>query len=106
MALSGDGDVLVGECRWGSVSSRDLETFQRRAARVVGELKNVRRVTLALFAGRGLADDAVKARVAAGEALFFSLEDRYEDVPVQHSRAPGERAGSTEGNSGRPLPAV
>lgn len=77
VALGPAGEVLVGECKWGTVSSSDLDTLMRRAELVVSRLQRTGPVTFALFSGRGLQDAAVKERVAAGRALHFSIDELY-----------------------------
>ena len=71
VALGGEGEVLAGECKWGSVTARDLSTLRERARMLVGQLPGTHRVHLALFSGEAPADEEVAAAVAAGEVLYF-----------------------------------
>lgn len=80
VALGADGEVLLGEAKWGQVSSADLDTLQRRGEILIPQLSGVRSVTYALFSGRGFQDAAVDARVAAGEAIHFSITDMYPKI--------------------------
>lgn len=69
VAVGADGDLLVGECKWGDVTGRDLATLERRAQLVGAELGGVRRVHLAVFSGRSQFDEAVAGAIAAGRVL-------------------------------------
>ncbi len=77
VAVGPAGEVLVGECKWGTVSSSDLDTLVRRGALVAAQLQRTGPITFALFSGRGLQDAGVKKRVAAGEALHFPISELY-----------------------------
>jgi uncharacterized protein len=77
VALGPDGEVLLGEAKWGKVSSTDLDTLLRRGEILVPKLGGVRSVTYALFSGRGYQDASVDSRVAAGEAIHFPLSEMY-----------------------------
>jgi uncharacterized protein len=76
VAIGGDGELLVGECKWGSVRGEDLQALRSRAELVMRELKGIRTVHLAVFAGREIAP-SVRAEVEAGRCLHFALEDLY-----------------------------
>lgn len=77
VALGPDGEVLLGECKWGTVSRQDLETLSDRRDKVVQELRGVTRVHLAVFTGAPVTDPVVAARIASGEVLHFSIDDLY-----------------------------
>jgi uncharacterized protein len=79
VALDGQGGLLVGECKWGTVDSRDLDRLLRRGALVAAEAGDARHVTPVLFSAGagGLAGD-VAARVEAGEAVHVSIEMLYD----------------------------
>jgi AAA+ ATPase superfamily predicted ATPase len=81
VALGADGQVLLGECKWGTASTADLDLLVRRGELLRGQMKGVRQVTYALFSGRGLQDTALERRIAAGEALHFGIEDLYPPFP-------------------------
>lgn len=78
VALGGEGEVLVGEAKWGAVTERHLRTLQRRAALVEAELGGAAAVHLALFTGRGEADETVREEAAAGRVLLFTADDLRE----------------------------
>lgn len=80
VALGDNGEVLLGEAKWGQVSSADLDSLQRRADILVPQLSGVRSVTYALFSGRGFQDASIEARVAEGEAIHFPLAEMYPDT--------------------------
>ncbi len=77
VALDGEGGLLVGECKWGPVGSRELDTLKRRAALVAAELPRVTSLTRALFSAGGLEAGEVAGRIEAGEALYFPIEELY-----------------------------
>jgi AAA+ ATPase superfamily predicted ATPase len=81
VALGTQGEVLFGEAKWGQVSSRDLDTLQRRSAMILPRLKGVRSTRYAVFSSRGLQDEAIGGRIQRGEALHFSLEELYTFAP-------------------------
>lgn len=79
VALGEDGEVLVGECKWGAVRAADLERLRRRAQLLIAELHGgVRTLHFALFSARSEGDAEVRARVKAGEVLFFTAADLFE----------------------------
>lgn len=75
VALSADGELLVGECKWGAVSGHDLEQLRKRAQVMIAELEHVGPVHFALFSGRGEADESVKSAAARRDVLFFGPEE-------------------------------
>lgn len=75
VALGPNGEVLLGECKWGKVAASDLDTLQRRSALVVPRIKSVSSLAYALFSGRGFKDAIIEGRIADGEALHFSLDE-------------------------------
>ena len=77
VALSGQGELLVGECKWGSVGARDLGALRRRASLFAAELDGISRVHCALFSGRGVSDESVRKAAESGEVLLFGPEDLF-----------------------------
>lgn len=71
------GELLVGECKWGRVTSAHLADLRTRALAVAAELPRVGNVHLALFTGRGEADEEVRREAEAGTVLLFSAEDLH-----------------------------
>ncbi len=76
VAIGGDGELLLGECRWGTVRLSDLRTLQARADLIARELTGVRTVHFALFSGAELSPE-LQTEVDAGRVLHFSAEDLY-----------------------------
>jgi hypothetical protein len=69
--------VLVGECKWGSVSASDLKTLRTRASLLLRDLKaDPQQVHIALFSGRAIARE-VEQEVEAGRVLHFSPDSLY-----------------------------
>ena len=77
VALGPDGEVLIGECTWGSATRGDLDTLSARRDMVVRELRGVTRVHLALFSGAPVTDTVVASRIASGDVLHFPIDDLY-----------------------------
>ncbi len=51
VALSGDGEALVAECKWGPIHRDDLGKLRNRAARLQTTLGGLHRLHLAIFTG-------------------------------------------------------
>jgi AAA+ ATPase superfamily predicted ATPase len=77
LAIGADGDVLIGECKWGAVGREDLAVLAARRDLIIRELRGVTRVHLALFSGAPVADAALRERIATGDVLHFSLDELY-----------------------------
>lgn len=75
LALSAEDELLVGECKWGAVTRKDLDTLRRRAEIVAGELSGVKTVHLALFTGRGEADRDVRDAAGDGRVHLFGPDE-------------------------------
>jgi uncharacterized protein len=78
VAVGAGGQLLVGECKWGSVSESDLAGLRTRASLLQqdmgGEINSVQH---ALFAGRGIAPGVVR-EVEAGRVLYFPAASLYD----------------------------
>lgn len=77
VAIGPDGELLLGECKWGMVRSADLKRLQARADRITRDLSGVREIRFAVFSGAGLAPE-VQAEVEDGRVLHFPAESLYE----------------------------
>lgn len=75
VAAGAKGKLLVGECKWGRVTAAHLTELRKRAALVSADMKGTTRVYLALFSGRGEADEEVRREAEAGNVLLFSPDD-------------------------------
>jgi uncharacterized protein len=78
VAIGPEGELLLGECKWGTVHSADLKRLRARADLIMRECQGVREVRFAVFSGGGLAPE-VQNEVEAGRVLHFSAEDLYVD---------------------------
>jgi uncharacterized protein len=76
VAVGPEGEVLLAECKWGVVTAADLTRLEARADLVVRELAGVRGVRLALFSGRGAAED-VRPVIDGGKALHFGVAELF-----------------------------
>ena len=77
VALGPAGEVLIGECKWGSITRTDVDTLERRRDLVLNELKGVTRVHLAIFAGNPISDNTVTTQIDRGEILHFVPDDLF-----------------------------
>ena len=77
VALGGAGEVLFGECKWGTPDLSDLARLRQRAERLQPDLPNVRQVQLALFCGAPLDDPQLLAMIEQENVLIFTLEDLF-----------------------------
>jgi AAA+ ATPase superfamily predicted ATPase len=75
VATGAQGELLVGECKWGRVTGAHLQSLRERADTVARELGAVSEVHTVLFSGRNEADEVVRREAAAGATLYFSAED-------------------------------
>jgi AAA+ ATPase superfamily predicted ATPase len=77
VASDGGTRVLVAECKWGSVDSRDLEKLHERATVMVRELGTVSAVKYALFSRRIPTDRQLRAEINAGRVAWYGLADLF-----------------------------
>jgi AAA+ ATPase superfamily predicted ATPase len=77
VALGRDGELLVGECKWGSVTRADVESLERCRDLLLEEIGEVTSAHLAIFAGNELRDRDVAARIARREILHFAPDDLF-----------------------------
>lgn len=78
VALGPAGEVLVGECKWGSVSDRDLATLRSKAALLLPELPATHRagpIMYACFSGRGEWGTGTATEIKSGTVLGFTADD-------------------------------
>ena len=92
VCLGADGELLVGECKWGMARADDMRRLQTRTDLIAREFSGIRRVHLALFSGRGMADD-IRAAVDARQVLHFTAEEMFD---AQRVTATGSDSGQTE----------
>jgi AAA+ ATPase superfamily predicted ATPase len=76
----GDGELLVAECKWGRVDTRDLETLRRRGRLVADEIGGDPIIHHALFAGVGSNDAHLQDLVAHGRLLLFEPRDLFSEL--------------------------
>ncbi len=75
VALGPDGQVLLGECKWGTVTHHDLALLERRRDLIIRELRGVPKFHLALFSAQPIRDGRLTARIHGGDALCFTPQD-------------------------------
>mgnify|MGYP000744430383 CR=1 FL=1 len=76
VALGTEGEVFLGECKWGSVGRDDVDKLMARVDMILPRLPNVRSVQLGLFSG-GVMDRAVQPRIDSGQILHFTQADLF-----------------------------
>lgn len=81
VALGAEEQVLVGECKWGSVSGSDLTKLRTRANLLLQDLRGAHHVHFAIFPGGAIAAE-VEQEVQAGRLLHFPAESLYPKAPV------------------------
>lgn len=77
VALGRDGELLVGECKWGSITRTDVESLERRRDLLLEEVGKATAVHLAIFTGKPIRDHDVASRIERGELLHFALDDLF-----------------------------
>ena len=89
VAVGSDGELLLGECKWGSVDRHDLQQLESHLDAALRSLPTARTVHLALFTGdermemadktgeTGSMDPGLQERVASGDVLLFGLGDVF-----------------------------
>ncbi|TVP46170.1 MAG: ATP-binding protein [Gemmatimonadales bacterium] len=78
VALGPTNEVLVGTCKWGAVSDRDLRALRETAARLIPELPSSHRsgaITWACFSALGEWGAGVADEIEAGSVLGFTGKD-------------------------------
>ena len=75
VALGGRDELLVGECKWGTVTARHLAKLKERAGQIARELGEVSETHFALFTGKGEADERVREEAEAGRVLLITGEE-------------------------------
>ena len=71
VAIDHDDHVLVAECKWGRIDSRDLKVLRERAIAMARELKRVSSLKYVLFSGLAPTDRALLAEIEAGHVSWY-----------------------------------
>ena len=75
VAIGGNGELLVAECKWGRITGAHLRTLRARASLVSAEAGGIVRIHLALFTSRHDVDDEIRREVESGAVLLFTSHD-------------------------------
>ena len=78
VAYDTEGNLLIGECKWGAGRSTDLTQLRQRGELVRQELGKVKRVYHALFTGRERSNPALERSVAAEDCRRITLDQMYD----------------------------
>lgn len=77
VALGSEGEMLVAECKWGTVDRHDVTVLLDRVEFLRREVSGVRKVYLAFFAGRESISDRTRAELARHDVLFHTAGDLF-----------------------------
>ena len=77
VATDGGTRVLVAECKWGEVDSRDLKALRERATVMIHELGEVTSVRYALFSRRRPSDPALLREIESGQVSWYGPPDLF-----------------------------
>jgi uncharacterized protein len=77
VALGPEGELLVGECKWGSLDGRDLDRLVRRSRQVAADAGNPSSITYALFSAGPPERNDLPAKVGSDPVLLFSADDLF-----------------------------
>lgn len=85
VALDGAGGLLVGECKWGPIDSRDVDTLRRRGRLVAAELGAragaIQRTTHVLFSADASGGGSqIKTPGEEGDVIQIPVETLYEGI--------------------------
>lgn len=75
VSLGPNGQALLGECKWGSITHSDLQLLQQRQDLIARELRGTRSIQLALFTAGPVRDKRLLEATRRKEALLFTPED-------------------------------
>lgn len=77
VAIGTNGDLLLGECKWGPVGVRDLEQLQGHITAALPTLPPPRTVHRALFTANEVTDERLRELQARGDVMIFTLEAMF-----------------------------
>lgn len=78
VALGQDGELCVGECKWGAVKKTDMTKLERRAKLIADELDGVTETHFLLFSATGEAEPAVRLAADQGRVRLVDARDLYD----------------------------
>jgi AAA+ ATPase superfamily predicted ATPase len=73
-----DDELFVGECKWGTVTGKDLQKLKQRGRKIAEEIGNVPEIHHGLFSGRDDKTDGIEEAEADGEVTYFAGGDLFE----------------------------
>lgn len=77
VAVGTHSELLVGECKWGDVTTGDLDRLQANTAVLAREFGSPRRVEYLLISRRPVRDAALKRQIARGDAMHLTAEELF-----------------------------
>lgn len=78
VAVDARAKVLVAECKWGQIDSRDLKALRERAKLIIRELKEASSVRYVLFSGRAPTDPALLREIESGQVTWYGPSALFE----------------------------
>ncbi|MEM6648295.1 MAG: ATP-binding protein, partial [Bacteroidota bacterium] len=87
VALGSEGQLLVGECKWGAVDERDVVRLKQRGQQVARDADVDPSVVTYVVFSAGEASNGLKQHLAAGEAIHVRADllfagDSNESLPI------------------------
>lgn len=77
VALGKDGQLLVGECKWGATAEADLRNLMRRAELIAQDMGGAERVYYVLFSASSRTPQP-RGAIAGGEVIYMGLDEMLE----------------------------
>jgi AAA+ ATPase superfamily predicted ATPase len=91
VATDGGTRVLVAECKWGQVDSRDLKALRERTTVMIREFGEVTSVKYALFSRGRPSDPALLREIESGQVSWYGPQALF-----QQSARPATRSGQSQ----------
>lgn len=73
-----DEELLVGECKWGTVTGSDLQTLKKHGRQIAAEIDDVSEIHHVLFSGRDEKTGGIEEAESDGEVTYYGGNDLFE----------------------------
>ncbi|MFB6352287.1 MAG: DUF234 domain-containing protein, partial [Bradymonadaceae bacterium] len=73
-----DDELFVGECKWGTVTGKDLQKLKQRGRQIAEEIGDVPDIRYGVFSGRDEMTGGIEDAEANGEVTYFKGQDLFE----------------------------
>jgi uncharacterized protein len=78
VALDARGQLLVAECKWGQIDSRDLKRLRERTVQLATELKGISTIKYVLFSRRTPTDRELLSEIESGQVSWRGIADLFQ----------------------------